>query len=632
MIKVQSYINNPVLLPNPKNEWESVASFNGNIIKDENGYHLIYRAVGKSGRSTIGIATGTDKHDFGHRRQLITPEFEWEKFGCEDPRVTKLGDTYYIFYTAISSQNPDANSIKVAVAISDDLKTIKEKHLVTPFNAKAMTLFPRRIEGKYVAVLTANTDRPPSKIAIAVFDSLEDMWSEGYWRKWYGNLESQSLPISRLTSDQVEVGANVVETEAGWLMVYSHIQKYFDRGESIFGIEAVLLDHQDPRKILGRTWEPLMIPQEQYELEGTVSNVIFPTGCLWEKERLYLYYGAADTSCAMASCDLSNLLAEMVKKNGHLIPRLVRYENNPIIEPKKYHAWESKSTFNPAAFYLGEKVYIIYRAMSEDNVSALGLAISEDGYKINEILEEPIYVPRYDFEKKKVDGAGSGCEDPRVTVVGSRLYMCYTAYNGIDHPRVAFTSILINDFLNRNWNWKPPMLISDPTSDNKDACLFPEKIGDKYVFIHREGGEGMVIDLVDDLEFENNELLEGQVCIPPRMGMWDSEKIGIASPPIRTSKGWLLLYHGMSENGHRYRLGTIMMDINDPSTIIGRSTFPILEPEEDYEKIGDVNNVVFPCGAVVIEDKLFVYYGGADKVVGVAVGKLDEIVDYTCFF
>ena len=88
MIKVQSYINNPILLPNPGNDWESRAVFNGGVVKDEGGYHLVYRATGKDGRSTIGVASGKDKHDFGHRKQLIKPEYDWEKYGCEDPRVT----------------------------------------------------------------------------------------------------------------------------------------------------------------------------------------------------------------------------------------------------------------------------------------------------------------------------------------------------------------------------------------------------------------------------------------------------------------------------------------------------------------------------------------------------------------
>jgi len=275
---------------------------------------------------------------------------------------------------------------------------------------------------------------------------------------------------------------------------------------------------------------------------------------------------------------------------------------------------------------LAGKIYIIYRAMSMDNTSVLGLAVSGNGETIEERLPEPIYQPRYDFEMKKIIGGNSGCEDPRVSLIGSRIYLCYTAFNGVDPPRIALTSILVSDFVNRKWNWKRPTLISNPKGDNKDACIIPDKIADKYIFFHREGGEGMVMDTVDDLEFENNEWLTGQLCIPPRIKMWDSEKIGVAAPPLKTEKGWLLLYHGMSNRDYQYRVGAILLDLDDPSIVIGRSEYPLLEAKMNYEKNGDVPNVVFPCGAVIRGDKLLVYYGGGDKVVGVATGKVDEIM------
>ena len=97
---------------------------------------------------------------------MIAPEEDWERFGCEDPRVTKIDDKYYIFYTALSVYPFAAEGIKVAVAVTKDFKKIEERHLVTPFNAKAMVLFPEKINGKYVALLTAHTDTPPVKICL----------------------------------------------------------------------------------------------------------------------------------------------------------------------------------------------------------------------------------------------------------------------------------------------------------------------------------------------------------------------------------------------------------------------------------------------------------------------------------
>ncbi|HTY39590.1 MAG TPA: glycosidase, partial [Candidatus Paceibacterota bacterium] len=107
---------------------------------------------------------------------------------------------------------------------------------------------------------------------------------------------------------------------------------------------------------------------------------------------------------------------------------------------------------------------------------------------------------------------------------------------------------------------------------------------------------------------------------------WDDVKVGIAAPPIETAEGWLLLYHGVSSPKNTYKLGAALLRLENPTEIIARTDHPILEPELPYERNGQVANVVFPCGAVVIEDKLYVYYGGADSVVGVATADLTELV------
>src|SRR6185437_14598707 len=124
-----------------------------------------------------------------------------------------------------------------------------------------------------------------------------------------------------------------------------------------------------------------------------------------------------------------------------------------------------------------------------------------DGLHIDERLAEPAYVPREDFEMKKVPNGNSGCEDPRLTRIGDRVYMLYTAFSGGGPPRVALASIALADFLARRWNWTEPVLISPPGMDDKDAALFPRKIKGKYVFLHRLGSD-IWIDFVDDLNFD----------------------------------------------------------------------------------------------------------------------------------
>ena len=112
--------------------------------------------------------------------------------------------------------------------------------------------------------------------------------------------------------------------------------------------------------------------------------------------------------------------------------------------------------------------------------------------------------------------------------------------------------------------------------------------------------------------------------------MWDGRKVGIASVPIKTGKGWLLLYHGVSDEGV-YRVGALLLDLHNPMIVLARTTDYIFAPETDYEKNGIIPNVVFPCGSTVIGKKLFIYYGGADRVVGVATANIDEIVDALTF-
>jgi beta-1,2-mannobiose phosphorylase / 1,2-beta-oligomannan phosphorylase len=630
MINVKRSRGNPILAPSPEFSWEAVAAHNPSVIKDGSVYRCVYRAMSSpmdvSGSrlelSTIGYAESRDGVHFKNRKQLIVPEFEWEKFGCEDPRVTRFEGRYYIFYTAISHFPFNADGIRVAVAITDDWVTF-EKHLVTPFNAKAMALFPERVDGRIAVVVTANTDRPPARIGLALLDKPEDLWSDDFWNAWYAGLDTHLLPIGVGEKDQIEVGAAPLKMPEGWLMFYSYIYNYFSP-PPVFGVQAVLLDRKDPQKLVGTVKRPFMTPEEASEKYGRVPNVIFPSGALKRGASIYLYYGATDTTSAVATIGTAGLMEQLVFGRDR---ELVRAHENPIIEPLEAHAWENLATFNPAALYEGGKVHIVYRAMSRDNTSVMGYASSVDGIHLEERLLEPIYVPRADFEAKRVAGGNSGCEDPRLTVIGGTVYMCYTAYDGTNPPRVAFTSIALKDFLAKQWRWTEPLLISPPGTDDKDAALFPAKIGGKYAFLHRLGSS-IWLDFVDNLdEFRSGRFLGGEVLMDPRETAWDSARIGIAGPPIETEKGWLLLYHGVSRRTHHYSIRAALLSKRNPERILYRTHDTILEPLMRYEKEGIVSNVVFPCGAAVLKGTLFVYYGAADKVIGVASIKMKKLLD-----
>jgi len=230
-----------------------------------------------------------------------------------------------------------------------------------------------------------------------------------------------------------------------------------------------------------------------------------------------------------------------------------------------------------------------------------------------------------------VSGGGGmgGCEDPRLTKIDNRVYLTYVAYDGVQPPRVALSSIKYNDFLNKKWAWEKPVLISPPDLVDKNACILPEKINGKYVIFHRVF-PNILIDYVDDLDFDGKtRWLEGHFKIPVRAlsSDWDSLKVGCGPPPLRTKDGWLLIYHAVGCcQGYHYKIGAMLLDIKDPTNVLARSSKPILEPHASYENEGWKSGVVYPCGAAIIKDRLFVYYGGADTVVCVASARLDDFL------
>lgn len=623
------------LSPDPANPWESQAVFNPCPIKYQDSYSILYRSQSETKNyqgyelslSTISIAESSDGiTNFTNRRTFIWPEHDWELFGCEDPRVTQIGDTFYIFYTALSAHPPGPDSIKVALAITKDFQTVESKHLITPFNAKAATLFPQKINGSYVLALTVDTDKPPSKISLAYANQISDFFKPSFWHGWYQDHHKQTLGLSRINTDQVEIGAPPVLIDQGWLLLYSHIQMYTTPQRSLFGIEAVILDKNNPLKILKRTAYPIIKPEPGFGQQGAVKNVVFPSGLVVNNSKITIYFGSADNYCALLEANKDCLLKSLSDRPTFFPPKLEKSPQNPIITPDPNSFWQSKAVFNPAAIYENNTFYLVYRALSADNTSTFGLAESQDGTNFK-TYHQPIYTPRADFETKKTNGGLSGCEDPRLTRIGDNLYMFYTAYDSINPPRVALSTISLSDFIAKKWHWSEPKLISPPGVDDKNTCLLPEKTCSQFVIFHRVHGQDIAVDYVDDLDFKNNNWLEKESSITPRERSWDSLKIGIAAPPLKTEYGWLLLYHGVSSADNQYRVGFMILEEIEPRQVIHRSIFPILEPTDPWEVKGDVNNVVFPCGAVIVKGQLYVYYGGADKVICMAKIGLNRLLD-----
>jgi beta-1,2-mannobiose phosphorylase / 1,2-beta-oligomannan phosphorylase len=382
----------------------------------------------------------------------------------------------------------------------------------------------------------------------------------------------------------------------------------------------------------------------------TVSNRSSPTSSQrprnFSKPRKF--YSSLDRAFAKRRKQLNNWLAGAKSKKKDKHPhihkrvRMTKAFNNPIIRPVEHHSWESLQTFNAAACYADGKVHFFYRALGDDYISRIGYATSIDGVTIHKRLKYPIYNiithydedpevlrHRYDAADTYASGGGwAGCEDPRVTFIDetNTLFMFYVAFDGYNMPRVAMTSISMDDILTHDWNWKPAQIISPPGVIDKSGVLFPEKIKGKYVIMHRIFPD-ILIDFVDTLEFPKGTYLKGEHRIRIRPDHWDSRKIGAGAPPLKTKHGWLLIYYGVDDrNASQYKMGAMLLDHDDPRKVLYRTNAPIVEPTNWYENEGHKTGIVYPCGAVIKDDSLYVYYGGADTVVCVAYAELDTFI------
>ena len=244
------------------------------------------------------------------------------------------------------------------------------------------------------------------------------------------------------------------------------------------------------------------------------------------------------------------------------------------------------------------------------SISHLRLARSKDGVNF-EIAETHAVFPQTALESW-------GIEDCRITQIENTFYITYSA---VSSKGVAVGLLSTEDFetYNREGIILPP--------ENKDVVLFPEKINGQYYMLHRPvpgsiGASEMWIASSSDLKsWGNHQYLMGR-----REGHFDSKKIGGGTVPIKTDQGWLAFYHGVDEN-EKYCMAAVLMDLNDPSKVIARSTQPVLEPEAGYEKDGFFGNVVFSCGTIVEKGTVKMYYGAADEMMACAEFSLQEVLE-----
>lgn len=423
----------------------------------------------------------------------------------------------------------------------------------------------------------------------------------------------------------VEVANVFVRKESLMLLYY---EKLIENKIVLYSAHLAFFDKKNPTRLLWKTNRPIW---KQVDLWS--GEKIIPIGAAIFNEKLISYWykenqGIFGVIFSGFDYDLNQLNKQRLKLEKHV--------NNPIISPDQENSWEAFNTFNPAAIRVDDKVHILYRAQGFDYISSVGYASSRNGLDIDERFKNPIFYPTKDFENNKKTGVNydfmsgggyGGCEDPRITKIDNKIYMIYVAFDGWSPPRLALTSILISNFLRHRWLWSKPVLISPPGIVDKSGCLLSEKINNKYVFFHRVF-PNILIDYVDDLNFNGkNNWLRGQFQIKVRPNKWDSRKIGVGAPPLKTKDGWLMIYYGVDDrDAGKYHIGAMLLDLKDPTKVLYRSDSPILQPTEEYENNGFKPGIAYPCGAVIVKNRLIVYYGAADSVVCVATASLDVFI------
>lgn len=324
--------------------------------------------------------------------------------------------------------------------------------------------------------------------------------------------------------------------------------------------------------------------------------------------------------------------------------KLFEKSRAPLLGPDPSISWASGAVFNPGAWYDGQTVHLLFRAIPRgyeaidleyrqegepevgfsNYVSYIGYASARDGVTFK-VRSEPFLRPDADHDR-------FGAEDPRISLVDGRYLITYSAlqseaYGPDPHVRIGLATT--TDFVRVE-----KIGVIGPDERDKNAVIFPGLVRGRIAMLHRIVPNIQLI-YFDDLEqlcyppeglwSDHISRLEHHILLSPQED-WEALKIGAGPTPLATPEGWLLVYHAVDAR-RVYRAGLALLDLDDPSKVIARTDLPVLEPELGFEKVGDVDNVVFPQGAVIIDDKVHVYYGAADRYVGRAAAPLRDILD-----
>jgi len=335
--------------------------------------------------------------------------------------------------------------------------------------------------------------------------------------------------------------------------------------------------------------------------------------------------------------------------------RFARHPKNPIVVPGQ-QPWRMATVFNPGVIYENGKFYMYERAAGglRPFICTVGMLESDDGVNFKLSRPDPVFTPAMAGNEK------GSVQDPRVVKIDDTYYMTFAfrPYAWSSHPtgvgvpeshQTDYPGITVNPRENQTrsgmavsknlYDWEFHSWITEPDLDDRDVILFPEKIGGKYYVLRRplpfvdanhKGPMKGYIQLSESTDLKTWS--KAEIIVEPEYD-WENNRIGGSTPPIKTDEGWLILYHGVetrdvSRKTVVYRLGALMLDLEDPRKIVKRYPFPVMEPEEYYELFGlYIPNVVFPTANVVIDGVVYLYYGCCDTAIGLATCPLQDLVD-----
>jgi predicted GH43/DUF377 family glycosyl hydrolase len=336
---------------------------------------------------------------------------------------------------------------------------------------------------------------------------------------------------------------------------------------------------------------------------------------------------------------------------------MVNIKKEGVLLEATGHEFENQAVLNPACVKDGNNIHMFYRAVKNGNYSSVGYCRLDGPLNVVERLDTPVLTYEHDYEKH-------GLEDPRVVLFEGTYYMTYTAYDG-KNAMIAYATS--KDM--KNWEKHgiiSPQITYDEAEDlfrennqqlkekyyffesyykdkvardvllwEKDAFFLPEKINGKYAMIHRILPEIQIAYFDDFKQLKDDNYwrdylknLDDYILFEPKHG-FESRNIGAGGPFLETDKGWLMIYHAVEDTnqGKTYHASAALLSRDNTLKVLGRLSKPLFSPTENYELKGDVNNVVFPTAQALFGDKLYIYYGAADKRIAVASCSLKELLN-----